>query len=198
MSTPHFDLEMDQGADWSNTFNWYGGGTFRAPIEEIDPGYPTQIRVTAHGLPSSSDTPVILSGIIGAEVLNSKDTGIEMCTRVDADYFTVPVSTVASEWLVGTGEMTFYLPTNIAAFTARCKLKKYWHSTTALATLTTENGGIVLDANDGSIKLIITDTVTAGFTFTTCVYDVEMISGTGEVTRAFKGTITLSREITDA
>lgn len=196
MSIPTFHLPMAQGTDWATTFNWYGGGKFLAPIEEIDPGYPTRIRVTSHLLPTVSSTPIIISGVIGMEILNSKDTGVELCDREDADYFTVPISTVAKEWVLGTGEITYWQPTNITSYTARCHLRKKWYSTTYLQELTTENGGIVLTANDASIQLQLTAVQTAALDFDTCYFQVEMISPGGIVARVAQGSITMDREIT--
>ena len=65
--TPRFELDMEQGATFNYTFHWYAGGKFMAPIEEIIVGYPTIIKVTAHGLPTISDTPVIISGVDGCD-----------------------------------------------------------------------------------------------------------------------------------
>jgi hypothetical protein len=197
MSTPHFDLIIRQGADENFTVNWYGGGVFRAPIEEIDSGYPTQIKVTSHLLPSASDTPIIISGVEGMTVLNSKDTGIEMCTRVDEDFFTVPVSTVSQEWCVGTGEITWHQPTNITGFTARCQIRKRWHDTALIIPeLNTGNGGIVLNDNDASIKLVLTSAQTAAMTADKMVFDVELIDLAAKVIPVFKGTFRLQREQT--
>jgi hypothetical protein len=193
---PHFDLDMQQGSDWAAGFNWYGGGKFMAPIEEIDPGYPTKIRVTGHLLPSISDTPVILSGVQGMEILNSKRTGIELCTRIDDDYFSVPISTVAQEWLLGTGEITYYRPTDITGYTARCHFRKRWHDPNFIKELTSANGRILLTVEDAGIQLQLTAEDTAAFTFDKCVFDVEMVSPLGVVIPACKGTITLGKEIT--
>lgn len=196
MGTPIFEVEMEQGADWNCTVNWYGGGTFRAPIEELDPGYPTQIRVTSHLLPSSSDTPVIISGVQGVEMVNSKDTGVELCARVDDNYFTVPVSSVGCEWVPGTGEITWYKPSDLTGYTARAKLRKSWSSSTVIHEYTTENGGIVLDTNDASIKLVNTAAETAAMNFTTAYVDVELIAPGGAVTRTHRLKVNFSRETT--
>jgi len=127
--TPRFELDMEQGATFNYTFHWYAGGKFMAPIEEITVGYPTRIKVTAHGLPTISDTPVIISGVDGCEILNSKDTGIEEAIYVDADHFDMPQSTVADKWVPGTGEMTYHQPSDITGFTARMQIREKWHST---------------------------------------------------------------------
>ena len=194
--TPLFELELEQGTDWNAIMNWYGGAIFMAPIEEIDPGYPTKIRVSSHLLPTSSDTPVIISGVQGVEMLNSRDTGVELCERVDANYFLVPVSSVGCEWVPGTGEITWHQPSNITSYTARCKLRSRWYSGTVIHEFTTENGGITLDDNDASIRLDITAAESAALAFVTAYGDIELISPTGAVTRVARLKVTFSREMT--
>jgi len=197
MSVPVFEVDMEQGADFTVTVNWYGGASFRAPIEEIDPGYPTRIRVTAHGLPTASDTPVIISGGVGAEILNSKDTAIELCKSLTDNHFEVPVSTVASEWVVGTGEITYTTPADITDYTARAQMRTKWHSGTVLHEFTTENGGITLNANDGSIQLDMVAVATALLSFTTAYIDVELIAPAASATiRAVRFKVHFSREFT--
>jgi len=193
---PNFPLDVAQGATFSNTFHWYAGETFMAPIEEIIVGYPTVIKVTAHGLPSVSNTPVILSGIDGCEILNSKDLGIEEAIYVDEDHFKMKASTVKDCWEVGSGEMTWIEPTDITDFTARMQIREKWHSTEFIHELTTENGGIALRVADARIILTIPPATTESFKFSKAVYDVEMISPGADITRIFEGIITLHREVT--
>jgi hypothetical protein len=129
-------------------------------------------------------------------VLNSKDTGVELADYVDDDHFNLPVSTVAQEWCVGSGEMTWYLPTDITGYTARCQIRKRWHSSTFEAELTTENGGITLTTEDAGIELYIDAATSAAFTFDKAVFDVEMISAGGDIVRVVQGVIEVSREVT--
>jgi hypothetical protein len=196
MATPTFLLDMEQGATFNYTFHWYAGGKFMAPIEDICIGYPTRIKVTAHGLPTISDTPVILSGIGGAEILNSHDLGIEEAVYVDVDHFDIPQSTVKDTWKVGSGECTYHKPSDITGYTARMQIREKWHSPNFIHELTTQNGGIVLTVEDAGIAINILPAVTEGFTFNIAVYDIEMISPVGGVTRIIEGTITLHKEVT--
>jgi len=129
-------------------------------------------------------------------ILNSRDLGVEEVTYVDADYFTVPISTVACDWVVGTGEITWYKPTNISGFTARCQLRSKPYSGTKIADLTTANGGVILTTNDAGIQLHILAAATEAYTFVKAYFDCELISGAGIITRAFSGIVTLTRGIT--
>lgn len=197
MTTPIFNLPMEQGAYWTNTFNWYGGGKQMAPIENIVEGYPTIIRVTAHGLPSVSDTPVIISGVDGVSELNSADTGIEPATYIDANTFSIPISTVGEVATPGNlGEITWFAPTVITGYSARCQIRKNWHTTAFIAELTVANGGLVVVEADASFQLIVTAAASAAFTFVNAVYDLEAIPPSGDIVRLVKGAIHLDREMT--
>jgi len=194
---PRYKVDMYQGADWRPKLNWYGGGLFMGPIEEIDPGYPTKIRVTAHGLPSASDTPVIISGVEGMTILNSKELAILQASRVDADYFTMPISTVACEWVVGTGEITYYKPTDISAYTAfRGKLRSRVYKSDTLADMTEANGKIIITDNDAGIELNLTAAETALLDFTHGYVDVEGVDAGDQVHRIFALDINFIREST--
>jgi len=196
MSIPNFPLNIAQGATFSNTFNWYAGNTFMAPIEEIIVGYPTIIKITEHGLPTTSATPVILSGITGCEILNSDVLGIDEATYVDVDHFNMRISTVKDIWDVGSGEITWINPTDITNFTARMQIREKWHSVGFIHELTTENGGITLTTEDAGIVLTIPPAITETFKFNQAVYDVEMISPSTDITRIFEGTVTIHKEVT--
>ena len=64
MVTPkNIPLTIHQGATFSKKINWYGGGKVLREIEDITPGCPTRIKVTAHGLPAGADTPVYIQDV---------------------------------------------------------------------------------------------------------------------------------------
>lgn len=66
-----------------------------------------------------------------------------------------------------------------------------------ILALTTENGGIVVqDALQGSIQLHITAAATGAVDFDSAVYDLEIVSAGGDVTRLVQGLATLSKEVT--
>ena len=144
--TAVYHVPLSQGADFNATYNWYSGGINRGIIQDIRVGYPTMIKATAHGLPSASDTPVIISDVAGEGVdeLNSTDLKIHMAEYIDADYFYLPVNTYGKIWTPGTGVYTFHKPTDLTGFTARASIRLRWHDTSHIHQMTTENGGITL------------------------------------------------------
>lgn len=85
---------------------------------------------------------------------------------------------------------------DITGYTARMQIRESITSDTLIDELTTENGGITLGGVLGTITLLISAADTEAYTFTTGVYDLEMISPAGTVTRLLEGTIKLDLEVT--
>ncbi len=64
-------------------------------------------------------------------------------------------------------------------------------STTLLATLTTENGGITLGTTNGRIDLLLTATATAQYAAGPYLYYLDLTDADGLVTRLLSGTATV-------
>lgn len=193
--TPQFHLYVEQGCNFDHTFQWFAGGMFMAPIELIQEGYPTVITVTGHGLNSTSSHPVILSGIEGIPRLNSEGAELPFATRITDNTFSVPISSVGKQWEPGTGEITYHIPTDLTGYTGRAVIRRNWFDSNIIHEMTTENGGMILVPDDGSIQLLIPKAVTAGFTFRNAWYDVDLTAPGGYEQRVFKGPISLEREV---
>jgi hypothetical protein len=88
-----------------------------------------------------------------------------------------------------------YEPYPLTNHTARMQVRRTIESTTPLIALTTENGRISLNGVSGLINLSISATDTAALT-SSGVYDLEIISSNGLVSRVIQGTFTLSPEVT--
>ena len=92
---------------------------------------------------------------------------------------------------------TTYVDYELQGHTARMQVRRTVTSTTVQVELTTENGRIVIepDSEKGAIRLQLTDEETAALT-SDGVYDLEIISVEGVVSRVLQGTFTLSLEVT--
>lgn len=88
-----------------------------------------------------------------------------------------------------------YKPYILTGYTARMQVRRTIESTTAMITLTTENGRISIDEDDGVITLNISADDTAALT-SSGVYDLEIIDVDGNVSRVIQGAFTLSQEVT--
>lgn len=94
-----------------------------------------------------------------------------------------------------TGET--FVPMDISNHTARMQVRRTIDSGTFLVYLTTENGGLTVNPADADNQILInmSDEVTASIT-TSGVYDLEIESPAGVVSRILQGVFTLSPEVT--
>jgi hypothetical protein len=87
-------------------------------------------------------------------------------------------------------------PVNITNWTARLAARVDVEDSEVILSLTTSNGGITLGGAAGTISLNQTATQTALLPAGTYVYDLELISAVGAVTRLVQGELNISPEVT--
>jgi hypothetical protein len=85
---------------------------------------------------------------------------------------------------------------NLTGYTARMQVRATLESASTLVELTTANSRIALGGAAGTITLTISATDTAALTSGRGVYDLELVSGSGIVTRLLQGVATISRNVT--
>ena len=190
------DLEIVQGATFSKALNWYGGGKVCKLIEGLTPGCPTLVTINAHGLPSTSETPVFVSHVKGATRANTTGNNPVLATYVDANSFYIDADTVGQTYTAGTGLVTYFAPKDLTNYIARLHIREDRADTTTIAELTSTGGDIAISTTDAKITITIAAADTAALDFETAVYDLELESAGGEVTRLVEGQVTLCREVT--
>lgn len=94
-----------------------------------------------------------------------------------------------------TVDPTVYHPWDLSGYTARMQVRRTIESSSAMITLTTENGGISIDDEAGAVTIIMTATQTSSIT-NSGVYDIELIDGSLSVSRLVQGEFILSYEVT--
>lgn len=87
-------------------------------------------------------------------------------------------------------------PVDLEGYTAAMQIRTLVESPEAVDTLTTGNGRILLEADQGKLTLKFPNEVTALFPAQQMVYDVEITSGGGEITRILQGKVSVSPEVT--
>lgn len=87
-------------------------------------------------------------------------------------------------------------PLDLTGYTARMHLRKKLTDAEFVLELTTENSRITLGGPDGTITLTIQAVDTSEIPTGTTVYDLELVSGGGIVTRLLQGGVTVSPEVT--
>lgn len=85
---------------------------------------------------------------------------------------------------------------DLTGYSARMQIRSSIDSTTTLLSATNANGQLVITAAQGKVTLTLTATETAALDFSTGVYDLELVSNAGVVTRLVEGSVTLSKEVT--
>lgn len=84
---------------------------------------------------------------------------------------------------------------NLTGYSARLQIREKVTSSSALVSLTSASG-ITLGGTAGTISPLISASDTAALSFTTGVYDLELVSGGGIVYRLLQGKVTVSPEVT--
>ena len=85
---------------------------------------------------------------------------------------------------------------NLTGYTARMQIRERVDSATALVSLT-QASGIALGGSDGTITLTITSALTDALpNMKKGVYDLELVSSGGIVTRLIQGEVVVSPQVT--
>lgn len=113
--------------------------------------------------------------------------------HIDLDVYKGSTFVKIIQWKTGTTPVAV----NLTGCTARMQIRKSVNDATILDTLTTENAKIVIhEPLNGKFKIVIPATTSTAYTFTSSVYDLEIVFTDGTVTRVIEGCLTASPEVT--
>jgi len=82
---------------------------------------------------------------------------------------------------------------NLSGYTARMQIRKNYASESTLANLTSSSG---ITISQGTLSLLLSATSTTDLPSGAAVYDLEIESASGEVTRVIFGDVYISRQVT--
>ena len=85
---------------------------------------------------------------------------------------------------------------DLTGYTARMQVREKHTSTSTVLSATTENGGIVLGGEEGTITIVASSSTTTALVAKEYVYDLELISSGGQVTRLIEGKFIVTPEVT--
>ena len=86
-------------------------------------------------------------------------------------------------------------PWDLNGYTATMTVRPFLGASTTIVVATTENGQIVLNGSSGVINVLMSNTVTGGFTAGRYVYDLVLDSGS-VVTRILEGQFIVTAAVT--
>ena len=87
-------------------------------------------------------------------------------------------------------------PINLTGYIGRMHIRESASSSVILQTLSTDSGNITIDPLLGRVDILIKPSETADLEAKTYVYDLELESESGEITKFMAGTLTIRAEIT--
>lgn len=87
-------------------------------------------------------------------------------------------------------------PIDVTGCAARMQVRPWQESETVLLSLTTANGGITLGGAAGTVTVYASDEATAALPPGYAVYDIEIETAAGAVTRLLQGAVDISPEVT--
>jgi len=85
---------------------------------------------------------------------------------------------------------------SLVGYTARMQIRELTSSALTLLDLNTGNGRITVNGAAGQLTLTVNNTDTSAFTWRSGVYDLEIVSSGGLVTRVMQGNATVNLEVT--
>lgn len=113
--------------------------------------------------------------------------------HIDLDVYKGSTFVKIIQWKTGTPPTAV----NLTGCTARMQIRKSVNDTTVLDTLTTENGKLVIhEPSNGKFKIVIPANVSTGYTFTSAVYDLEIVFSDLTVVRIIEGCFIAVPEVT--
>jgi hypothetical protein len=191
-------MVIEQGETFEQVIRWESLPLKYRPITAMAQSSPIAITCPGHAIPNGWKAAVI--DVKGMAELNASnpptDDEFRSVTVLDSNSIEFnEISSASYKAYRSGGSLAYYTPKDITGYTARMTVRDRIGGT-ALAELTSAADEIIIDATNFTITLVLLPAVTAAFAWTKGVYDLEMVSPTGRVTRILAGNITLVKEST--
>jgi hypothetical protein len=195
MTTPaKINFKLYQGSTFAEVLRWESSVKVYVPITGTTNSAPLVVTAPNHGVPQ--DWRIKFTNIVGMTDLNSQENYYQ-ATSVTANTIIInDVNSLGFKPYVSGGIVEYNKPIDMTGFTARMQIRVKITDTAVIQELTTENGYITISNVNKTITLNLPAAITAGYTFNSAVYSIEMISSGGQVTPFCNGTITLVKEVT--
>jgi autotransporter adhesin len=192
------NLTILQGDTFSRVIRWESPPFIYKAVTGITNAAPAVVTAIAHGL--KTGWRAVLVSVKGMKQINAandppRDSDFGQVTVPDVDHvsFNKINSSDYSIYTSG-GYLQFYTPVDMTGYSARMTIKDRVGGTILQALVSPTD--IVIDNVNHTITITISAATTAGWTWTTGTYDLEMVSPTAVVTKLYKGSISVTKEVT--
>lgn len=188
---------IERGKTFNQRLRWENAGkiVYKA-ISAVVNSAPMRLTAPLHEVPDGWRCAVTGHPNIDTEENNVRDKDYREVSVIDAN--TVEINSInASSFkpYVSGAFLQYNEPVDMTGFTARMSIKNKVGGD-LLLSLTTANGGLIIDEAADLITLLISATDTAALTWSKGFYDLEMVSPGGVVSALLTGTVTVKAEVT--
>lgn len=197
MSLPQIvPLQIVQGDNFGPVFRWFNEDSkVYRNVTAVPQLAPIRLTIAGHGIPDG--WMVTPDNFLGMKELN--DVGETPAKFVDVN--TVELNAVNGAGFkpyTGGGTLEFYEPFDLAGFTARMQVRASIESASILLDLTSAASEILLNNTTKTIQPVLDAAATAAITdWISGVYDLELVSAGGVVTKIARGPIIVAvKEVT--
>lgn len=195
------NLTIKQGATFACVFRWESATMVYAPIQTITKAGPARATCTgSHGMPDGWYGWIL--GCKGMTQINAEEQDITKLRNDQRHKFTLVSPTAVdvndvNSTNFGTytsgGVIAYRQPNDLTGFTVRGQLRDSIEATTILLDLAPY---LSINNTLKTTTLTIPAAITTAIAWDRAVYDIEMVSAGGTVTRTAWGSATLSKEVT--
>lgn len=192
-------LTILQGKTFDLLIRWETEPIVYKEITGISQAAPCVIDCVGHGVPDGWRVAVV--SVRGMTQINAKNTpprstDYHVVTVAGTDEIELnAVNSAGYSAYTSGGYVQYYTPQDLTGYTARMSIKDRVGGT-ELLSLTSANSRIVIDVGADTIQLHIDAVDTETETWTSGVYDLELVSSGGVVTSLLYGNVILSKEVT--
>ena len=194
MATPtKLNLTVYQGSTFSEVLRWESSTKVYKSITNISQAAPAIITSANHGVVDG--WRIKITNVGGMKEINSTDNYKKATVLTSSTIELNDTNAVGYTAYTTGGILEYNLPVDLTGYTARMQIRAKLESDIVLLSLTTENGGIVINNTTKTITLVIAATDTTTITWLTGVYSLELISGS-TVSTLITGNVTVKKEVT--
>lgn len=199
-----FDIEIRRGDTWRQVFRWEQEGWMAVAIESITRGAFVQITLAEEvEIPNGWRVAIVdaqgmtdLNAEIDERTLAPRERSLRRAKVIDGT--TIELNGISSgsfrPYRAG-GYLVWHPPVDLSGYEARMSMKDRYGGTLLVPQLTTELGTLEIDPDAATTTGILSDAITAAMA-KGGVYDLEMVSGAGVVTKTFFGAVGILGEVT--
>ena len=195
------DIEIRRGATFVLPVRWEKEPWLYAAISSISLTAPASITSAAQAIPDGWNVAVVdAKGLTQLNAKNNPPKASDMRRATVVSSTVIQFNEISAaafgKHTPSTGYLAWMTPHSLNGYTARMQIKDRVGGTVLLSLTSAADGGITLDDTGKVIEITITAEQAEAITWTSGVYDLELVSAGGVVTALLEGAVSVGTEVT--